>query len=86
MLHVAQYNESKHIMSLNWLGIKAMSKLHLCDVVQAISELNPSDAFEFPSGIYCNSHPYYTYLVELLTCVTLYIKLEDIKAKHTHTI
>ena len=40
-LYVAQYNESKCIVSLNWLGIKVIGKLLSHDTAQAICELNP---------------------------------------------
>ena len=36
-LYVAQYNESKHIISLNWLGIKVIGKPLSHDISWAIS-------------------------------------------------
>ena len=39
-LYVAQYNESKRIDSLNWLGIKVIGKPLSLDISWAICELN----------------------------------------------
>ena len=48
-LYVAQYNKSKRIDSLNWLGIKVIGKPLSHDIARAICELNTERRLRTPT-------------------------------------